>query len=57
MIISNTTAIPPKISIICNTQAHDLNYLLGYVTNILEEHTICIITAKHISVNGLMPQH
>jgi hypothetical protein len=56
MIISNTTAIPPKISIICNTQVHNLNYHLGYVTNILEEHSICIITAKH-SVNVLMPQN
>ena len=66
MIISNTTAIPPKISIICNKHIgawlklyfglwHHVDWLV--VTDILEEHTVCIITAEHISVTGLMPQH
>ena len=65
MITSITTAIPPKMSIICNKHIGERFKLpfglwnhvvwLG-VTDILEEHRVCIIMAKHTSVTRLMPQ-
>ena len=65
MITSITTAIPPKMSIICNKHK-DKWYKLSsglwnhevwlVVTDILDKHTDCIIMAKHISVTRVMPQ-